>query len=220
MNIGKRIKQARENLHFTQEYVANKVGVAIQTIYKYENEIVTNIPLDKLEKIADALDTTPAYLMGWDNKSKTLGNALPRPNTTKDYTTIPVIGNIAAGYDNFASENYDGDYVDVPDSFLKGHDKSDYFILRVKGDSMYPLYHDGDEVLILKQSTLNYSGQIGAILYDDDYATLKKVEYIDGENWLRLVPINPSVPPVFIEGDMLQHCRVLGIPKLLIRNIR
>ena len=71
MTIGKRIKQLREDKGLTQEDIAKKIGVAIQTIYKYENEIVTNIPLDKLEKIAKALQTTPAYLMGWeDNPEK------------------------------------------------------------------------------------------------------------------------------------------------------
>ena len=68
MTIGKRIRAAREALNLTQEDVAKKVGVAIQTIYKYETEIVTNIPLNKLEKIADALQTTPAYLMGWSDR--------------------------------------------------------------------------------------------------------------------------------------------------------
>lgn len=67
MTVGKRIKQLRECKGLTQEDIAKKVGVAIQTIYKYENEIVTNIPLDKLEKIAKALQTTPAYLMGWED---------------------------------------------------------------------------------------------------------------------------------------------------------
>ena len=66
MSIGRRIKRLREDLGLTQEDVAKKVGVATQTIYKYENEIVTNIPLDKLEKIAAVLNTSPSYLMGWD----------------------------------------------------------------------------------------------------------------------------------------------------------
>lgn len=44
MSIGRRIKRLREDLGLTQEDVAKKVGVATQTIYKYENDIVTNIP--------------------------------------------------------------------------------------------------------------------------------------------------------------------------------
>ena len=84
---------------------------------------------------------------------------------------------------------------------------------------MYPLYQNGDRVLILKQNTLNRSGDVGAILYDDEKATLKKVEYVQGEDWLKLLPINPSYPPETIQGEALQHCRVIGVPRLLIRNI-
>ena len=213
MTIGERIKYRRESMRLTQDYIAKKLGVAIQTIYKYENGIVTNIPLDKIEKIATALETTPAYLMGWED------NPLLSPTLTEDTTTFPVIGEIAAGYDTIALESWEGDTVEIPNSYLKGRNKEEFIVLRVKGDSMYPLYHEGDKVLILKQSTLNASGDIGAIMYDDELITLKKVEYVLGEDWLRMVPINPNVPPIKIEGERLEHCRVIGIPKLLIREI-
>ena len=84
---------------------------------------------------------------------------------------------------------------------------------------MYPLYQNGDIVLILKQSTLDRSGDIGAVIYNDDCATIKKIEYVYGEDWMRLVPINPSYKPEMIRGEELEHCRVIGIPKLLIRNV-
>lgn len=218
MSIGKRIKKTREDLKLTQEYVAKKVGVAIQTIYKYENEIVTNIPLDKLEKIAKALRTTPAYLMGWEEQKSAYDN-YPSPTITEDYVTFPVIGEVAAGYDHIAIEDWDGDTIDIPLSYLKGRKQSDFFVLRVIGNSMYPLYRENDKVLVLKQTTLNHSGDIGVLLYDDDVATLKKVEYENGEDWLRMVPINPEYEPKMIEGEALEHCRVIGIPKLLIREI-
>ena len=92
-------------------------------------------------------------------------------------------------------------------------------MLQVKGDSMYPQYQNGDKVLILKQSTMDYSGQIGVVIYNDDMGTLKKIEYAQGEDWMKLVPVNPNHPVVKIENEDLEHCRVLGIPKLLIREI-
>lgn len=219
MSVGKRIKRLREDLKLTQEEVAGKVGVAIQTIYKYENEIVTNIPLDKLEKIAAALSTSPSYLMGWDNKRIVSTEKFSAPDVTESYTKLPVLGDIAAGFDHIASSDWEGDTLDIPNSYLKGRPVSDFFVLRIVGDSMYPMYHDGDKVLIKKQSALDYSGEIGAILYDDEYATLKKIEFVSGEDWLRLVPINPHVPPVTISGEDLTHCRILGVPRLLIRDI-
>lgn len=214
MGIGKRIKELRLKKQLTQEEIAKSIGVATQTVFKYENEIVTNIPSDKIEGLANILGTSPSYLMGWEDNSK-----FPSPNITDDYTTFPVIGEIAAGYDHIAVESWDGDTVDVPDSYLKGYRKEEFIVLCVKGDSMYPTYQDGDKVLVLKQPTMNYSGEIGAILYDDEIATIKKIEYKQGEDWVRLVPVNPIFPPMTIEGEQLEHCKIIGVPKLLIREI-
>ena len=143
---------------------------------------------------------------------------LPSPNITKEYTTVPVIGEIAAGFEHIAIEDWEGDTVDVPDSCLKGRNKSDFFVLRVKGNSMYPEYREDDKVLILKQPTVNFYGQVAAVIYNDDCGTLKKVEYKEGEDWIRLVPINPSIPPILLKDEQLDHFRILGIPRLLIRE--
>ena len=67
MTKGQRIKQRREELNISQTELAEKVHILKQTLYKYENDIITNIPSNKLEEIATALDTTPDYLMGWQD---------------------------------------------------------------------------------------------------------------------------------------------------------
>lgn len=64
-SIGQRIKTLRHNAGLSQVELAKQIGVSKQTLYKYENDIVTNIPSDKIEAIAYVLDTTPAYIMGW-----------------------------------------------------------------------------------------------------------------------------------------------------------
>lgn len=68
-NIGQKIKERRELLKITQEELGKACGTTKQTIFKYESGIVTNIPMDRLEKIAAALKVTPAWLMGWDEDS-------------------------------------------------------------------------------------------------------------------------------------------------------
>ncbi len=70
MNIGERIKKIRLKKNLTQDELALKINTTKQTIYKYENGIITNIPSSKIEAIANALNTTPEYLMGWENNSK------------------------------------------------------------------------------------------------------------------------------------------------------
>lgn len=70
MTIGDRIKELREGNQITQEELAKYINSTKQTIHKYENNIVTNIPSDKVEKIAEVLGTTPAYLFGWKNSKE------------------------------------------------------------------------------------------------------------------------------------------------------
>lgn len=214
MSVGKNIKNRRKELDLTQEDIARRIGVSKQTVQKYESGVIANVPSDKIEMVAEILKTTPAKLMGWEDTDRYLS-----PTITDDVVVFPVIGEIAAGYDEIAVEDWSGETVEVPKSYLRGRERSEFFVLSVHGDSMYPLYQDGDKVLILRQSTLNRSGDVGAIVYDGECATLKKIEYAQGEDWLRLIPINPNYPPREITGSDLEQCRVLGIPTLLVREI-
>lgn len=66
MTVGDRIKKQRECLGISQTDLANKIKSSKQTLYKYENNIITNIPSDKLEKISEILGVSPAFLMGWE----------------------------------------------------------------------------------------------------------------------------------------------------------
>ena len=69
MTIGKRLKIAREKREMTLDEVAILCKTTKQTIYKYENEIVTNIPYDKIVLLTKALDVSPSYLFGWEEVS-------------------------------------------------------------------------------------------------------------------------------------------------------
>ena len=216
-----RILQALKQADLSYGELAKLTGISKSALQRYATGETKKIPIDSIEAIAKATNVSAQYLMGWDeSETETyIDDKFPSPNITEDYTTFPVIGDIAAGYNHIANESWDGDKVDVPNSYLKGYSPQDFFVLCVKGDSMYPQYQDGDKVLILRQSTVNYSGDVGAVIYDDEISTLKKVEFVKGEDWLRLVPINPNVPPILIEGEDLEHCRVMGVPKLLIREM-
>jgi transcriptional regulator with XRE-family HTH domain len=68
MTIGEKIKQLRIKNKLSQEALATALNTTKQAIYKYESGIVTNIPMDKITILASILGTTPAFLMGWDEK--------------------------------------------------------------------------------------------------------------------------------------------------------
>ena len=69
MTVGERIKKIRNNLVMSQVDFADTINVSNQTLYKYENNIITNIPSDKIEAAAHLGNVSPAYLMGWDDES-------------------------------------------------------------------------------------------------------------------------------------------------------
>lgn len=66
MGLKENIKSKRIERKMTLEDLAKNVGVSRQTIQRYESGVIGNIPSDKIELIARALDTSPAYLMGWE----------------------------------------------------------------------------------------------------------------------------------------------------------
>ena len=60
MKIGERIKQRRLELGYTADMLAKMLNKNRATIYRYENGDIENMPIDVLEPLAKALNTTPA----------------------------------------------------------------------------------------------------------------------------------------------------------------
>lgn len=68
-SMGTRIKNLRSENNMTLEELGNKVGVGKSTVRKWENGMIANMRRDKIAKLADALNVSPAYLMGWNESS-------------------------------------------------------------------------------------------------------------------------------------------------------
>lgn len=226
LKFSERLKELRRAKRLSQQEFSKYIGVSKSSINMYERG-EREPSLDTIEAIADFFNVDLDYLLGKsDIQNKTrLDNIQNKfnefsPTITDDFTTFPVIGEVAAGYEHIAVEDWEGDKIDIPTSWLEGRASSEYFVLKIKGDSMFPIYHDGDKVLVLRQNTMDYSGQIGVIIYESENVTVKKIEYKHGEDWMRLVPVNPNYPQVRIENADLERCHVLGIPRILIRDIK
>lgn len=210
------LKSRREELGLTLEDIGTAVGVAKGTVQRWEAGIIKNLKRDKIGKLAKILKVSPAYLMGWDEE---LDEKYNEPNIVDDdeVVTFPVLGCIAAGYEEIAIEDWSGGVMDVPKKYLKGREKSDFFVLEVHGNSMYPLYHEKDKVLILKQNYIEKNGDVGAVIYDGECATLKRIDIFD--DMVRLSPINPEYQPKELKGADMELYHILGIPRMLIREI-
>ena len=68
MGFKENIKIRRLELNLTLEEVSNKLGVSKPTLQRYESGVISNIPFDKVERLAEILETTPCSLMGWEDK--------------------------------------------------------------------------------------------------------------------------------------------------------
>lgn len=202
------LKKYRKAKGLSQKELAESVGVSESFISQLENS--KKMPSFEVAlKLAEVLDCESADLVS------TRGN---KPTITDSYVSFPVIGEVAAGYNHFGEEDWTNGEVDIPSSCLNGRSCDEYFVLRVTGDSMYPLYQDGDIVLVHSQPVLDHNGQIAVVRYEDVNATLKRVE--QGENVVKLYPVNPQFPPLVIRGVSLTQYSILGIPKMLIRNLQ
>lgn len=83
MRIGERIKQRRLELGYTADALAKLLNKNRATIYRYENGDIENMPIDVLEPLAKALNTTPAYLMGWQESHNS--STTSHSTQTEDY---------------------------------------------------------------------------------------------------------------------------------------
>lgn len=203
--IGSRIRNRREELGLSQDELGKRLG------YKSRSSI-NKIELDqrsltqsKIKAIADALETTPSYIMGWNEPDVKLDEEDLKffdnlfPIETKKF---PLLGNIACGKPIFADEQFEA-YVEAGANI-----KAD-FCLRAKGDSMIGArIYDGDIVFIHKQEMVD-DGEIAAVLIDDE-ATLKQVYYDQENNVIQLFAENPQYKTMRFVGEELNHIRILG----------
>ncbi len=116
MQTGKRIQARREELGLNLGDIAQKVGVAVSTIQRYEKGKIEKIKLPVIEAIAKALAVDPAWLLGQSDcptpaaQEPVIDNLLPLPKTYR----IPLIGDIACGTPILADENIEA-ILEVPE---------------------------------------------------------------------------------------------------------
>lgn len=207
MTTGERIKALRKEHNLTQEELGTKIGVQKAAIQKYEKGTVKNIKRDSLIKLAQCLDTTPEYLLGWDDTPSNMEYV-----DNSDFVMIPIIGRVAAGM-TCATNDVTVDYEPVMKSDVR--DGEPYAFLRVVGDSMYPLFMEDDLVLVRCQSSVD-SGSYAVVTIDEEDGVVKKVVY--GPDWIELHSINPMYPVRRFEKEDVLRIRVFGIVKQVKRN--
>ncbi len=195
MTIGERIKNIRDKLGMSQVDFADRINVSKQTLYKYENNIITNIPSDKIESIAYIGNVSPAYIMGWDHD-------LPKK---KKGIVIPVLGRVAAGIPIEAIE----EIIDTEEITEEMAATGTHFGLKIHGDSMEPRICEGDVVIVRQQDDAE-SGDIVIATVNGADATCKRLrKYRDG---IELISNNPAYKPMFYSNEEIEQkpVRIIG----------
>lgn len=209
MKIGERIRQRRKFLGLSVDELAEKLGKNRATVYRYESSDIEKLPTTVLKPLADALKTTPAYLMGWeDDKPADTLTVLP----AEKIHMIPVFGSVAAGFGAYASS----DIIEYIPLYIENDcDVENTICITVKGQSMYPKIEEGDRIVVRRQDSVD-NGRIAVVMIGDE-AVVKRVEC--EQNRLTLISINPEYPPRVIEGKDLEDVRIVGLVQEVMKRL-
>lgn len=209
-DIGKRITAAREKAGLTKKELAQKVQVAESTIGRYEKGYISKIKIPVLKSIADALNVNPLYLIGRVDliNGENLKATSNRAHSTKNGAKIPVLGEVAAGIPIEEIEDII-DYEEIPESLAA---TGKFFGLKIKGNSMEPLIHDGSIVIVKSQPDCN-SGDIAIVSIENEFGTCKKL--IKSETGVQLVSLNPAFNPVFYTNKQVKNLPITIIGKVV-----
>lgn len=161
--------------------------------------------IDKIELIANYFGIKKSDLIERKDRTDKLGNPV---------MSIPILGTVKAGYNYLAQENWVGT-IDIEKS-LVGTDNN-YFALKVKGDSMFPVLIEDDIVIIKKQNDFE-NGDIVVAIINGDEATIKKGK--KSEVGILLQPLNNSYEPLIFTYNEMKNIPVIivGIVKQLKRD--
>ena len=205
MDIGKRIKELRQQRGLTLEQVGNVIGVGKSTVLKYEKGETKNMKRSHIQKLATFFGVSPTYLMGMED--------LETPTTIKSTTgLIKIFDGIPAGAPAFLDEQIIG----YQPTLLPRPE--DYAGIVVHGDSMINAgIVNGCTVVIQKQNCAE-NGQIVACRLNGDEVTLKR--FTQQGDIVILTPENPAFTPIIVPASDFENgsAQILGVLKQVIIN--
>jgi repressor LexA len=197
-SIGQRIKNARKNASLTQLELAEKTKLSRSYIGDIEKDRY-NPSVSTLELIAAATGVPASKLLS------TSGQTPTPPRGVR----IPILGKVVAGIPLEAITDIDGWEEISPKMAASG----EYFALRIKGLSMEPKLHEGDIVIVKRQSDVE-SGDTAIILVDGEDATVKQIK--KNKEGIMLIGLNIDVyPPHFYTNREIADLPVQIIGKVV-----
>ena len=192
MNRGERLRRVIDEKGYNINKLSRESGVAYSTIDSMIKRDLKHASIDNVLKICRVLGIPASYL------TEEIGNL----TEIKEYTKVPILGEIACGDPIYVEENFVGYHTEPKEEVPSGH----VYYLEAKGDSMEPSIPEGSLVLIREQPEVE-NGEVAAVLLNGDTeATLKRVSKQDG--YLLLMPDNKSHKPIIADND--NPCKIIG----------
>ena len=189
-----RIRQRREELGMSQEELAARMGYRSKSSITKIEKGINDIPQNKVEDFAAALETTTAWLLGLESEVSAVPAGFePLPRMTQ----VPLVGSIACGTPITAEQNIER-YIGVPADWHAD------FALTCHGDSMAPTIRDGDIVCIRRQP--------------EEEATLKHF-HRQGDTVMLLADNAAVCPPMIYAGPQLAELQIEGKAVGLCRSL-
>ena len=204
MGLKENIKSRRQQLSLTLEDAANYIGVSKPTLQRYESGVISNIPAENIEKLAEVLRCSPAYLMGWDK------NVTPKDEILSPYEIstkkLPLVKTeVIKNKVHQNIENY----------ILTNKDDNSDFCIKIMDESISRI-ENGDLVFIQRQDDVE-DGEIALVIIDN-VPTLRRVYKLSGRVQLRAE--NSKYKPLDFNSEDVKSLKILGKATAFQRELR
>lgn len=194
------LKDRRLELELTLEDVAKRVGVSPATISRWESGDIANMRRDRIAALAEALQISPAVIMGWD-----IDTPIPPGAHRPQFKKVPMLGYAAAGQP-LEDINQDTPYYDVDNKYDVD------FCITIRGDSMINAGINDGDIVFIKSVPEVPNGKIACVEIDNERVCLKR--FYKSADGIMLVSENPKYTPIQLNRFNCQSVKILGLAVL------
>lgn len=206
MKVGEMLKELRTNKNLSLDDVSKQLGIARQTLYKYETGIISNIPLTRIEELAKIYRVKPGYIMGWKDDSKL--EILGKVDVSSNYPYIPF--SVAAGNPIEIEGITNMPSITIPNYLLgKYANNSNVIIMRVSGESMNKIIPDNSLIGVLTDFDYRNLKNGDLVVFECNYEYSVK-RFFDAGDKLIFKPdsTDPSFADIVVNKD--ENTRIVG----------
>jgi SOS-response transcriptional repressor LexA len=202
-------------MNMSQKKFAQSLGISPPRLHNYLSGI-RDIPQDIIVKIVELTGCEYQWLL--TGEGEMFNNVRARDGALSQLIRLPVVGDISAGFPTEVVQYKPTEFIEVSASLLD--QPPPYYVFKVDGESMLPVIHPGDYVIIsngaigFKNNQLN--GRICAFRTADGI-TLKQLVLDPRTRTTWLWPINSSFNPIPFTKDTPDFT-LIGVLVLSIRK--